>query len=488
MTAAQARTFFLKTESYCNFDLPGYIQFGSLLEAVAEQMRGKELRAMSLNPREHEGVNYTVQSNKDGRYAWRPLQLIHPALYVSLVDKITTPENWGAITRRFIDFQKSCKLRCLGIPLQSRAGGKDKAALIGSWWQEIEQRSIELAIEYGHLFHADIKGCYAAIYTHSIAWALHGKNEAKSARRNKELIGNAIDAQIQGMRQGQTNGIPQGSVLMDFIAEMVLGHADLDLTTRIGAAGISDYHILRYRDDYRVFTNNPRDGEQILKLLTEVLIGLGMQLNTAKTGGSSQVVKSSVKADKRSWIRGKQWDRNLQKHLLIIHAHAEDFPNSGSVVVALGRFHKRVYEEKAFQNVRALISIVVDIAYGSPRAFPVCAAIISKLLTAIKEKAEREEIVGNAHTKMSQMPNTGHIELWLQRISYASGLGVAYGEPICKLVEGEATGLWNSDWIKDENLKAALNPSGIVSRPRLRAAKPVIAPEEIAVFPEERYE
>jgi hypothetical protein len=31
---------------------------------------------------------------------------------------------------------------------------------------------------------------------------------------------------MQGMNYGQTNGIPQGSVLMDFIAEMVLGYID----------------------------------------------------------------------------------------------------------------------------------------------------------------------------------------------------------------------------------------------------------------------
>lgn len=30
-----------------------------------------------------------------------------------------------------------------------------------------------------------------------------------------------------GMQYGQTNGIPQGSVLFDFIAEIVLGYADL---------------------------------------------------------------------------------------------------------------------------------------------------------------------------------------------------------------------------------------------------------------------
>jgi hypothetical protein len=34
------------------------------------------------------------------------------------------------------------------------------------------------------------------------------------------------------MRHGQTNGIPQGSVLMDFIAEMVLGYADTLITKK----------------------------------------------------------------------------------------------------------------------------------------------------------------------------------------------------------------------------------------------------------------
>ena len=35
------------------------------------------------------------------------------------------------------------------------------------------------------------------------------------------------------MRYGQTNGIPQGSVLMDFISEMVLGYIDKLLEEKI---------------------------------------------------------------------------------------------------------------------------------------------------------------------------------------------------------------------------------------------------------------
>ena len=90
------------------------------------------------------------------------------------------------------------------------------------------------------------------------------------------------------MRHGQTNGIPQGSVLMHFIAEMILGYSDFRLGKRINREKIKDYQIIRYRDDYRIFVNNERDGERILKCLTEEMIDLGLKLNEAKTSFSFQ--------------------------------------------------------------------------------------------------------------------------------------------------------------------------------------------------------
>lgn len=66
------------------------------------------------------------------------------------------------------------------------------------------------------------------------------------------------------MRYGQTNGIPQGSALMDFIAEIVLVYCDEKLTKKLESLNITDYKILRYRDDYRVFSNCSSDLELIL--------------------------------------------------------------------------------------------------------------------------------------------------------------------------------------------------------------------------------
>ena len=160
-----------------------------------------------------------------------------------------------------------------------------------------------MSLDYEYLTNIDISNCYGSIYTHSIPWAIHGKDKAKKNRKGDNLIGNVIDKHLKELSYGQTNGIPQGSVLMDFIAEMVLGYIDCELTKKIK---IKNYDIIRYRDDYRIFTHNLSDGEQIVKLISEVLIDFGMSLNPNKTKPTDQVIKGSIKPDKLYWIQQKQ--------------------------------------------------------------------------------------------------------------------------------------------------------------------------------------
>ena len=79
------------------------------------------------------------------------------------------------------------------------------------------------------------------------------------------------------------------------------------------------------------------------------------------------------------------------------------------------------------------------------------------------------------------------MEVWLQRISHLYEPRLGYKEPLCELVKGKAVGVWNNDWITSTGLKAALDPSQIVSTPKLRALKPVIKPPEVALFATWRY-
>jgi len=483
MTGMQARAFFLKPESYCNVDFPPYFQFRQLLKPVSDLLRQQPLSGMQTkSPRKCEYVCYSTLSNKDGRHAWRPLQLIHPAIYVSLVDAMTSKSHWKDLKDRFAEFRNIPNIKCLSIPVQSLSRQKDKAAQILQWWTGIEQGSIELALDYTYVYHADIADCYGSIYTHSVVWAVHGKGTAKGRQRDESLIGNVIDWRIQDMMYGQTNGIPQGSILMDFVAELVLGYADLELHKRLQHADVSEYRILRYRDDYRIFVNSTQIGEVILKNLTEVMFDLGLKLNTTKTTDAQPVIRSALKSDKLAWIRSRQGDRNLKKHLLLIHAHSNEFTNAGSLVVALADFHERINKLKTIRDPMPLISIVVDIGYHSPRAFPVCAAVVSKLLSFLKSKAAKTDVIERIYRKLSELPNAGHMEVWLQRISHPHKVHPAFNEPLCELVRGKKVTLWNSDWISSPGLKALIDPKKIVNRAKLRALKPVVRPAEIRLF------
>jgi RNA-directed DNA polymerase len=485
LDCAAARAFFLKGESYCNLDLPPYIRFDALIDDVHKLLDGKNLSDLSYKPRDHDDVNHTVLNNKDGKYAWRPFQLIHPALYVSLVHHLTEEAAWQLVLERFKTFSDNPDITCLSLPVVSLTAEKDKAAQINQWWHAVEQRSIELFLDYQYLFETDITDCYGSIYTHSIAWALHTKPEAKvkKNRGDETLLGNQIDWHIQDMRYGQTNGIPQGSVLMDFIAEMVLGLADLELSEKINAAGIENYEILRYRDDYRIFVNNPQDGERIIKFLTEVTIGLGLKLNPGKTKSSSEVIRASIKVDKLAWMCRKQSEPSLQKHLFIIHDHAHAYPNAGSLVVALGDFHKRlIRSKKALSQVMPLIAIVADIAFRNPRTYPVCAVIIGKLLSHFESIEEKLAVTKKIKARFDQIPNTGHLQIWIQRLTHALSQEIAYAEPICKLVAGETVALWNCKWISSNNLNEAISQTDIIDREKLAGMEPVPPASEIELF------
>lgn len=480
MNGKQAFEFFMEEENYCAIELPPYFTFKSLLQNVDEYLNGNNFKVDS-KIKNFEGVNYRVYSNKEGKYNWRPLEIINPFLYVDLLKKITSEDNWKLLHEKFEEFQNNSKIVCLSIPVKSNTKRKNKSAQILKWWTDVEQESIKLSLEYNYLYHTDISDCYPSIYTHTIAWAIHGKDIAKKQRNDNNLLGNIIDSYMQCMHHGQTNGIPQGSVLMDFIAEIILGYADEQLTKMIKEDKIEEYKILRYRDDYRIFVNNPIDGEKILKFLTEILLELGLKLNSLKTKMSSQVIVSSIKIDKYEWLLKKQKEMDIQRQLLIIHNHGMEFLNSGSLSKALFKFYNSLHKSKLKKNINpeVLISIVVDIAFNNPRTIPVCFSIISKLLSSFR-KDESLLIINKMHEKFNQLPNNGFIEVWLQRISYPLDNKTNYKEILCEIVKGKyQNSIWNNKWLPFQD---PISMDQIVNNKILQEIKPIIEPTEVNIF------
>lgn len=494
MTSQEASDFLLKHESYCNFPLPPYFDFNPILLATKEALGAKQNGLSDIGLKkasDFDSVNYVLQTNKDGHYSWRPFQLIHPALYVHLVSKITEEGNWTLIKERFEIFGGNDKICVASLPREaSEEVSSDTAEAVMGWWNDVEQLSIEKSLDFKYIFHTDISSFYPSIYTHSISWAIHTKETAKipNNRSKMSLVGVAIDKTIQHMQNGQTNGIPQGSVLMDFIAEIILGYADSELTKKLNAKDINDYYIIRYRDDYRVFTNSKEDNETIAREITLTLQDLGLQLNASKTNSSEDVVLSSIKEDKLealSLFSKGQREPTIQKSLLKLVLFSRKYPNSGQLPKQLAKISKRL-EMKKFLNEepKPIISIITDIMINNPRTFASCALVLSKTLKFVDVKSEKLELLEKIRNKFKNILGTGVLDIWLQRISFSIQPDIEFEEPLCNVTANVPdVKIWESDWITDNNFINNCLATSIINEETLAECDSEIAEKEVVLFP-----
>ena len=493
LDSLKAREYLLLPSSYCTVNLPGYYDFSKILTFVKKVIGRKDINTCLADkkkkPSSYEGVNHQLLINKDGHYAYRRIQLANPYIYYLLVRTITEPANWDIIKRHFTSRNRP-NIKVTSLPKVKKAKKQTQAGVdIPAWWDDFEQESIALALKYQYVFVTDIADCYGSIYTHTIPWSLYGKVYAKKHRFDNNL-GNAIDHYMGAMNYDQTNGIPQGSVLFDLIAEIVLVYADACLYDKLAAKGFKDddYYVLRYRDDYRVFSNSKEGLEEIVKVLQETLIDLNFRMNSSKTHMSEEVVESSIKSDKLAYLTEPPIYKNdqplfstVEKELFFILQFAKKHPNSGVVArllsKLLNRIEKTILDKK---DMKVLISITLEIMITSPRVFNVGTALISYFLS--KLDVEKGTVIKDVYHKLRRMSNTGELEIWLQRITYhLDDVEIVYEEPLTKIVQGQEDYIWNNDWVKPELLMGF--PLLSICDTKIRDTQtPIIKAKEVSIF------
>lgn len=499
LTAHGAREFFLKAENYFKGDVPSYFDFGSLLHALDNAFTtGKpDVKTLIKRAAGASTVNYVLHMNKDGRYASRPVQFIHPVLYVALVDEMTKSGNWETICDLLRSRVDKDGLKCTSIPIAETRLNTYRAEQILVWWSDFEQESIALALDYPHVFITDLSDCYGSIRSNDIPRILHGRGPVRAPSYSSGKLGDRIDLILRAMHQGQVGCLPQESTLMDVLAELVLSELDETLRKNIKKQTenkriVSRFRILRYRDDYRIFAKNASDGKEILNLLACSAKEFGFKLNSAKTLESDDVISSSVKKDKLDWIlkspffKKEMTDSGLsvEKQLLLVYRHGLRHPNAGSLLLPLSVIHKQI-DSRVWSPFRpeTLVAIAAEIAVRNPRTCKPCIAIIAKLLQRIHGN-DREAVCDSLLKKFRGIPNDGIFEIWLQRIFSPLGFSCEYGEPLCKLVNGTMQHLpWPTGFLSAEpKLKAIMDSASIVDRKVLSSMKAEFTQEEIDLF------
>ncbi len=178
----------------------------------------------------------------------RIFSIQHPYNYHDIVFHLH--HNWESVLSKL--FSEENKIYSYSIPFP--VCNKDKFTqsrlarsrhMVYEWIQMAENDMVQDAIRYDFLAKTDITNFYHSIYTHSIAWAIEGRETAFSDREYV-LLGNKIDKLIQYANDGRTNGIPVGSALSDLIAEIVLCEVDLCVSRKIKNL---DFIAVRFKDD-----------------------------------------------------------------------------------------------------------------------------------------------------------------------------------------------------------------------------------------------
>lgn len=500
-----AEVFFYRNESFYDGELPNYFHFTKMLWEIRNNIKKFNLEKNIERARNIENTNYCIYTNKDGKYAWRKLQLINPVLYVDFVTYITEKDNWNYITNRIKTLYKSCngKIICTSLPVaESRKKRSIKASQILEWWEGVEQKSLKYGVEYSYAYTTDITDCYPSIYTHSISWALHDKNVSKKTR-DDSLIGNIIDKKLRNMQNGQTNGIPQGSTLMAVIAEILFAYIDTELVSTLKKINKNlDYKIIRYRDDYKIFVNSKKDGEEIIKVLTQVLLEYNFKINPTKTQFYDDVILASIKNDKYNAILQENIfiTDNIQKSLIRIHKFLCNFPCSKQMIKILLNINDIIVNKinSPERNIiinqsEVLIGICSQIAYKNPSIDVICCLILSTLIDLLPQN-NAEQIIKTIFNKFSSIPHSSIMTMFLQRIAIPYNIKFDYNEKICNIVEDKLENninemqLWDFKWLKPpKRFKQILNKQIFIQLSIIKKLSKAINKSEVDIFAEKGY-
>ena len=477
----EAKIYFLKDSSYHNFQLPDYFDFSDLLEKVYNEIKNyKNIKeCFSKKPTDFDDVNYVLRHNKNWKYSWRKFELIHPFLYTALVALITEPENWKFLINRFNELKNISKVKCFSVPVVTEDLEYKKEKQIEIWISEIEKQSMSLSLDYKYLLNTDIVDCYWSIYTHSISRAIHDKEWSKWHRKFEDGIWNKIDHFIQYMHYWQTNWIPQWSILMDFIAEYVLLYIDTEFTKKLNESNIDqNYEILRYRDDYRIFVNNPKEWEIIIKILSEVLSDFWMRINTDKTKSSWNVIYDSMKIDKLNYMFNYKHKKNILQELIWIDKFSDEYPCSWSLLKLLNKVSKRIDKFPVNKDIKTHIAVLVDIGYKNPNTYNYISLILSKFLLFLDDESEKLELIKKISNKFHDRPNTEMLDLRLQRITYFIKPEIEYNWELYKTLLINKNNIWNNKRLK-KDLSRIIEDTTIINQSILQDMNAVIKNEEI---------
>lgn len=217
----------------------------------------------------------------------RTLSLPNPTAFLRLVKLMQ--ENWQDI----LNYAESVNSLSPVTYIHKYRGTDEKAMLNSENVREsicsksdyvagVKNR-IKASLGYKYMLKVDVANCYDSIYTHSIAWAICGKEEAKKYLRSKTPedikdkyeLADKLDTFIRYQKNNETNGILVGPFTSRIFSEIIFAAIDQQLREK--------YVFRRYVDDFYFYFRTEVEAKGSIPHIDRVLSKYGLHLNASKT-------------------------------------------------------------------------------------------------------------------------------------------------------------------------------------------------------------
>jgi len=319
--------------------------------------------------------------------AVRSFSVIEPKIYHDIVWYMVN--EWPLILRSIIGGKRRIIPYSFPVPLDKsrpgQVGGLRSGRMIYEFLQMAENDLVAEAYNYRVMLITDISNFYPSIYTHSIAWALHGKNQARGDK-NYLLLGNKLDKLVQYANDRCTNGIAIGPAVSDIIAEIISSAIDRDLTKAVGDN--IDFIAVRFKDDYRILAKSEDDAKKILHHLQKCLFEYNLSLNDKKTE-----IRDIPEGLYREWAVAYQ-DlslrmemnidyRKFERNILAVMQIDAEYPGTGIIDRFLSELHSNDYSLKcsfSTDEARKAFSLLMLLRQRRAKSFPHILGMVEALL------------------------------------------------------------------------------------------------------------
>ncbi|WP_369058343.1 antiviral reverse transcriptase Drt3b [Caulobacter sp. 73W] len=171
--------------------------------------------------------------------------------------------------------------------------------------------------KFNAMIQVDISKCFDSIYTHSIAWAIFGKEQTKhDLNLSKNNFPDKFDKLLSLMNERETNGILIGPEFSRIFAEVILQaidmHIEKELREKSKIVHKIDYEAFRYVDDYFVFFNEESTAHKFTEVASVCLANFKLHINSAKSKLYEKpvITELTIAKDRVSLLLGEEiWSR-----------------------------------------------------------------------------------------------------------------------------------------------------------------------------------